>query len=1265
LRERSNTVVVVEHDPEIIRHSDYLLDLGPGAGEAGGQIMYFGPTEQAADSPTGRYLSGEKKIDMPKQRRKSKKTLTIVGAAENNLKEITVRLPLAMLVSLTGVSGSGKSTLAEDILYKALKRLKGDMGERPGKYKRIDGAENLSQVVLMDQKPIGRTPRANLLTYTKAMDPLRKLLADTKEAAALGLSAGSFSFNVAGGRCEVCKGDGVEKIEMQFLSDVFISCSACGGKRFTEEVLSINYNGLNIHDILQLTVNEALNFFAEQKKIITALSPLVQVGLGYIRLGQPVNTFSGGEAQRLKLSRFLGSGKTPNTLFIFDEPTTGLHFEDIAKLLVCLTRLVDQGHSVLVIEHNLDIIKSSDWVIDLGPEGGEKGGEVVATGTPEQLVQNTKSHTGRFLKSYLTVQTQTDTSLYQKSGVAERVAPYNGTNVVRYHQQIQVTGAREHNLKNIDLTIKHNQLVVFSGVSGSGKSTLAFDILFAEGQRRYLESLAPYVRQYMKILERPEVDLVTGLSPAVAIEQRVSSAGRRSTVATLTEIYHFLRLLFAKLGTPFCPGCNQPLMPLSSNEIAAKVRQYAVREKVLLLAPKVAGRKGFHKDLLAKAMQQGFTKARIDGKITSLTEGMALSRYHAHDIELVVGHWPLEGDGGQPSILQEMVNTALETGGGTLFLTDNNGERSQVYSAHGICPQCGVGGATPDPRLFSFNSPKGSCPACQGLGVLSLVKGEESFSQVCPTCQGSRLRSEALSIRIQGYNIWELVNQSAEELLKVMAQFRFNPIQVPIAEPVMTEILSRLKLLSGLGLNYLSLGRSGDTLSGGEAQRVRLAAQLGSNLTGVTYILDEPTIGLHPRDNHMLVDALCALRDLGNTIVVVEHDEETIRAADTIIDLGPGAGEGGGQVVVAGTLDKLRHSSLSVTAACLEDGKRLITSRLRPSDNFPKLQVKGAVANNLKKIDVDLPLQCLVCITGVSGSGKSTLLKETIYRNLKAKLSKQHSELKNCRNLSGWKKIKRVLEVDHTPIGKTPRSVPASYVGFLTEIRKLFAQTPQARTRGFGPGRFSFNVAKGHCPACKGQGVPKVEMSFLPHVYVPCDVCQGKRFNKETLEILYKGRSIADVLKMTFAEALRFFSAIPAIARPVAFVCDIGLGYLQLGQPSPTLSGGEAQRIKLARQLVKPPNGHTFYILDEPTTGLHLADTHLLIEVLQSLVDQGHSVVLIEHNLEVIKTADYIIDLGPEGGDGGGEVVAVGSPEKFLLLTKRSHTARCLAEHLG
>jgi len=1259
LRNLSNTVVVVEHDPEIIRESDYLLDLGPRAGDQGGEVMYFGPTSKVNGSLTGQYLKGRRTISSAGRQRPPVKGrwLTVKDAAENNLKKIDVHLPLGLFVCLTGVSGSGKSTLAEEVLYKAARRALGNREDRPGKHRSISGLNQIQDVVLVDQRSIGRTPRANALTYTKALDPIRKLLAATPAAQAKKFGPGHFSFNVAGGRCETCNGDGFEKVEMQFLSDVFITCPDCKGTRFKPAVLEVHYREQNIHDILTMTVDQALDFFKDHKKVVSALQPLADVGLGYIRLGQPINTMSGGEAQRLKLSRYVGngSGQTSNKLFIFDEPTTGLHFDDIGKLLDALQRLVDSGNTVLVIEHNMDVVKTADWVIDLGPDGGDKGGRVVATGPPGEVAKNIKSHTGRFLKVYLKKSGRLKKGSSLPAGVAESTAAFNRSGMPGV---ITVKGAREHNLKDIDLTMPQNELVVLTGVSGSGKSTLAFDILFAEGQRRYLESLAPYVRQYMKILERPEVDLVTGLAPTVAIEQRTSYASRRSTVATLTEIYHYLRLLYSKLGTQHCPGCGRRLMAQNRAAIVDQIGRRYPRKNATVLAPKVFGRKGFHKEVITRALKKGIKKARIDGKITVLKKGLALSRYHEHNIDLVMGRLPTKD-------LETLVDAALNEGNGSLLILEGR-SKEQVFSLHGICPSCGIGLEGLDPRLFSFNSQQGACTKCSGLGTIGEPTDEDgSGTKVCPSCKGSRLKSQALAVRVGRYSLWDLVQKPARDIYRILKKLTFEPHEKPVAEPIVAELLTRLALLNQLGLSYLSLARSGDTLSGGEAQRIRLAAQLGSNLTGVCYILDEPTIGLHARDNRILIDALKTLRDRGNTLLVVEHDEASIRAADTIVDLGPGAGQDGGRVVAAGTLADLKKAPLSITGALFGGHSKKITSRLRPYKKKPGIKVLGASANNLKRINDKLRLGCLIGITGVSGSGKSSLLKETLYRGLRNRLLKQRRPAGNCKDIIGWDKLKRVLEVDHSPIGRTPRSVPASYVGFLTEIRKLFSLTPPARARGYSAGRFSFNVAAGRCSACKGQGRPKVEMSFLPDVYVPCDICRGMRFNTETLAVQYRGKNISEILEMTFAEAARFFTAIPSIRRAVQFVCDVGLGYLCLGQPSPTLSGGEAQRIKLAKQLAKPANSHTLYILDEPTTGLHLADVQRLIDVLQKLVDEGNTVAVIEHNMEIIREADYIIDLGPEGGAEGGRVVTSGSPKELLKATAKSHTARYFKKYLN
>jgi excinuclease ABC subunit A len=1245
LKRLGNTVVVVEHDPEIIRRADLMVDMGPGAGEKGGQVTYSGPPGGASDSLTGRYIRGELRIPPPQRRRRPQagQYLVVRGASEHNLNDLDVWIPLGLLTAVTGVSGSGKSTLAEEILFRGLKRLLGGDAGRPGRHHAIEGAEHLGNVVLVDQRPIGRTPRANLLTYTKTLAPVRELMASTSKARQKGLTPGHFSFNVEGGRCETCKGQGFEKVEMQFLSDVFVTCPECGGRRFKKEILEVHYQGRSIHDIFEMTVDQALDFFHDQEGILSGLAPLARSGLGYMRLGQPLNTLSGGEAQRLKLSRYLAGGGG-RSLFILDEPTTGLHLDDIRILLEALQELVDSGNTVLLIEHNMDLVKCCDWIIDLGPEGGDQGGRIIAQGPPEEVVRSDRSYTARFLRNYL------------EDRAAAPQARLRGPVEIDPEAEpvISVTGAREHNLRDLSLTIPRECLVVITGVSGSGKSTLAFDIIFAEGQRRFLESLTPYVRQYVGVMERPDVDSVTGIPPAVAIGQRMGRAGPRSTVATLTEVYHYLRLLFSRGGALFCPGCGRRLITRSVEELAGTVANRYRRGKALILAPKVAGRKGFHKDLLAKARAEGYQQARIDGKVREIREDMALSRYREHTVEVVIGELSGDRDAG-------IVEKALREGNGYFLVVDERGNE-EVFSLRGVCPNCGIGLERPDPRLFSFNSPHGACPVCGGLGTAASANGRD---KPCRACGGSRLRSEAMSVKVGGHSIWDMIKRSASSLNELLTDLDMSETEPAIAEPIVSEISTRLSLMKRLGLGYLELHRSAESLSGGEMQRLRITAQLGSNLTGVCYILDEPTIGLHARDNSMLLSALKELRDRGNSVLVVEHDEETIRAADHVIDMGPGGGQSGGRVVASGRLEDLARVPQSVTGAWFKARThRRITSRMRPWKGRKAITVSGASIHNLKGVDVSFPLGVLICVTGVSGSGKSSLLRDTLLPAVRARLRGEQGPLKGLKDVRGWEEIDRILEVDHTPIGKTPRSIPASYVGFLSHIRNLLAMTPRARARGYGPGRFSFNTRGGRCEACQGHGSLKAEMSFLPEVYVRCETCGGRRFDRETLEITYRGKNIAEILDLTFNEASEFFNAVPAVSRAIRMVCDTGLGYLKLGQPSPTLSGGEAQRIKLAQELGKASGKASFYVLDEPTTGLHASDAARLVQVLHALVDQGNTIAVIEHNMEIIKEADYIVDMGPEGGEQGGRVTALGSPEDILALYKTSHTARHLRDYL-
>jgi excinuclease ABC subunit A len=1313
LRDAGNSLLVVEHDPQVMRAADRIMDMGPGPGERGGEVVFFGTPAQilrSRKSLTGRYLSGRKRVALPGSclpPDAATPWLELRGAREHNLKGIDVRLPLGRLVCVTGVSGSGKSTLIQDLLYPALARLKGRPEYPAGDYESLAGHASLDAVVMVDQSPIGRTARSCPASYVGAFDAIRKLFAEEPLARERGYTAGTFSFNSGQGRCPVCTGSGFEHVEMQFLSDVYLRCGECDGKRYRPEVLQVKALGADgtaadLAGVLGMTVAEALNFFAHVPEVQQSLEPLAAVGLEYLRLGQPVPTLSGGEAQRLKLAGHLVKhtgtavgrasarqqsspgprgrrakarpAESGGTLFLLDEPTTGLHFEDIARLLKALRRLQAEGHSLIVIEHNLDVVRAADWIIDLGPEGGDGGGEIVCEGTPAHVMNHPGSHTGRSLRE------ERASAVHEAASLPRRA--------LRPPSEITISNAREHNLKGVDIRVPRDRFTVITGVSGSGKSTVAFDILFSEGQRRYLESLNAYARSLVQPASRPEVDAVTGIPPTVAIEQRTSRGGHKSTVGTLTEVHHFLRLLYVKLGTQYCPDCDVPIEPQTPEAIlAALLRQWRGRE-VLVLAPMVSARKGYYTDLARWAASRGFSELRVDGEMLPTDPWPRLDRYREHDIELPVARRQVtaaaEGE------LREAIARGLDLGKGVIRVVAVGGRAAErLYSTERACPSCARSFDAPDPRLFSYNARHGWCRTCFGTGVVLKGFGEahsgeegewleagDEIRGTCPACNGQRLRPEALAVRFRDRSIGEL---SALPVNAARAWFeRLKPRvrEAAIARDILPEIRGRLAFLAQVGLGYLSLDRGAPTLSGGEAQRIRLAAQLGTNLQGVCYILDEPTIGLHPRDNRMLLDTLHRLQAKGNTVVVVEHDEDTIRSAEHVIDLGPGAGERGGRLVAEGTVKQVMRAPESLTGRFLAHplAHPLVERRPTRTGQSPALVIAGAHLNNLRNVDLSIPLNRLVCVTGVSGSGKSTLVREVLYRNLNQRVGRRGRKppLHGCRSLEGWQDLERVLEVDQTPVGRTPRSCPATYVGVLDRIRRLFAETPEARLRGWNASRFSFNTAGGRCEVCEGQGVRRIEMSFLPDVVVPCEACGGGRYGQETLQALYRERSIAEVLDMSVDDAVPFFAAHPAIHHTLKLLQDVGLGYLRLGQPSPTLSGGEAQRMKLVTELarVRPdvrarraqPKG-SLYVLDEPTVGLHMADVERLIRVLHRLVEAGHSVLVIEHNLDVIAESDWIVDMGPEGGDGGGRVVAQGVPES--LGRRRTHTAEVLQAFLA
>ena len=1312
-----NSVVVVEHDEAMIRAADHVIEIGPEPGARGGHVVFEGTVpEMLRDSAsiTGAYFSGRRRIEGPKGRRPvlaGTPRLRFAGATKHNVRNLDFEIPLGRFVCLSGVSGSGKSTLLDNVIFQGLLAQKGRASEDPAVLASVAGSDLVSDAVLVDQGPVSRTPRSNPALYVEAWDLIRELFAATPGAQEAGLGPSSFSFNSGDGRCDQCQGLGYERVEMQFLSDVYVPCPVCEGRRFKPEVLAIQWNGTTVAGVLEMSVTEALALFEGSAQIRHRLSFLESVGLGYLCLGQPLNTLSGGESQRLKLVRYLGAlPGASGVLLLLDEPTTGLHRHDVGKLLGVLHALVERGHSLVVIEHSADVLKSADWILEIGPEAGAAGGRVVASGTPEEVAAAGVA-TSRYLSAALDEGGREPGEVPPGAPAAKApAAPATS---------IEVVGARENNLKNLSVSIPLRELTVVTGVSGSGKSTLAFDIVFAEGQRRFMESMSPYARQFVEQLPRPEIDRLTGIPPAVAIEQRVTRGSLKSTVATITEVAQYLRLLYARLGVQHHPDTDRAVTPLSTGALKKLLGKVLASAKargakhLYLCAPLIRGRKGHHQPIADWIGRQGYELMRADGKLTRVDAFRKLDRYKEHDIEAVVADLRGHGKPGQA------LESALHVGKGSCFLTTQRGEVLSWFSTTRTDIDTGESFPELDPKDFSFNSARGWCPVCRGYGriypwmakpddddedentvrlrQLGLEGGDErgEGGELCPVCKGGRLNrvSSAVKLHFKGrrepLSLPALLACPPSALLSSLEALALDERGRLVTRDIVPQIRERLKFMDHVGLGYLSLDRPTKTLSGGEAQRIRLAAQLGTNLAGVLYVLDEPSIGLHARDNRRLISTLLALRDKGNTLLVVEHDDELMERADLIVDLGPAAGIHGGELLARGTPAEIRTNDSSLTGVFLARG---IAHPLRgpyrevAERDAPWIELRGACHRNLRGFDVRIPVGRLTMVAGPSGAGKSTLFRDVlgpaaecaIKARKQAITGAEFSRLsrepgrrfRDLRNLGG---LRSVVEVDQSPIGKTPRSTPATYLGIFDLVRAFFASLPESKIRGYTASRFSFNTQGGRCPTCEGAGRIRLEMAFMPDTYLPCDDCRGMRYGPELSDVTWKGRSIGQVLQLTFEEATEFFSFHSELSQVCRLMSDCGLGYLTLGQSSSTLSGGEAQRLKLVTELSKGlatyrerSRGtlpHNLYILEEPTIGLHLSDCEKLIKVLQSLVDQGHTVVVIEHNLDLIAEADYVVEMGPGGGPDGGELIYQGAL-KGLLACKRSPTAPFLRSRL-
>lgn len=1321
LRDQGNTVIVVEHDEETLLAADYVVEIGPGAGALGGQIVFYGTPKELLKnkkSVSAAFLRELEKPPVFKTPRNLTDFIKVKGASLHNLQNLNASLPIKGIIGIVGVSGSGKSTLISEIFYPHLSNLLNGSSLKTYPVKEFEGEELIDKVIEIDQAPIGRSPRSNPATYIKLWDEVRDLFGQLKESVAMGLTSSHFSFNAKAGSCLSCSGMGMIKIDMDFMEEAFLECPHCLGKRFDQKTLSVTYKNKNIYDVLNMTVKEALELFAPIPKIFKKLKVLDEVGLSYLTLGQSATTLSGGEAQRIKLAKELSRPSSGKTLYIFDEPTTGLHARDIERLLKILETLVEAGNTCWIIEHNLELIKACDFLIEMGPKAGREGGKIIAEGTPE---------------SFMTKDTPTANALK-----AQRKIPKKEFVQKQDQKLIEIKGVSTHNLKEVSAEIPYGQITVCSGPSGSGKSSFAFDTVYAEGQRRYADSLPNWAQQFIKLAPKPKFEKITGLLAAIAIEQRGHVGNPRSTVGTMTEIYDFLRVLYAQRGEARCPETLAPVRAITCEFVLNEILKQEPNTKLQILAPVHVKSEEDFKYQLKHLAKLGYLRLYLNDALYEIDEPIAFNPRLKNQVHVVIDRLKL--DPSNHKRLYEALKNAKELGKNELYILI--GEQKRYFNLSFAAIDTGRSYPSLTPSSFSFNAEEGMCPTCYGLGqqysqlkMETLLEAESSYidlidqlligglpheyekalescfskkgcslyqfvndetceilepsqplvvktgrnfklkfkgiqaacakaavhakapfknrispylsEKTCSSCHGERLNPLSRLVEIDQVTLGMLCKMPLDQAINFIGSMDLSLEMKEILKETIDQITSRMNLSIDMGLGYLSLSRTAGSLSGGEAQRVRLSQQLGSGLTGCLYVLDEPTIGLHPFNNKLLNDALIKIKQKGNTLLLVEHDPMTIQLADQILDFGPKAGDKGGQIMARGTLTEILKNPQSLTGQYLSKAKQILPPKeLRKIKEV--IRVKNASLHNLKNIDVDLPLNMMCGITGVSGSGKSTLIKSFCHEAITLALkTRQDSVELPYGSIEGIAKLEKLVTLTQEPLGTTARADISTYIDLLTPLRQFFAQLPLAKTYGLQGKHFSFNHKAGMCQKCYGLGYKKIKLQYMPDVRVKCETCQGYRLNPLTLTVKYQGKHLGQILEMSVNEAAGFLPQVPKVLKKIDLLQEVGLGYLSLNQEIAQISGGEGQRLRLAKELSKRSHKKTLYLLDEPTVGLHPSDIALLIPIFQKMIYQGASFIIIEHNLDVLKSCDYLIEMGPYAGEKGGEIIALGTPKEL------------------